>query len=281
MLRIVTDGAADVPLAWQKEFDIHMVPVNIQFDGKTYLQWVELNQDDFYRLVDENKKIPKTSQPTPHQFAEFYKKLVNPGDTILSIHPSSKLSGTLDSASMAARDLAEEIEITTFDSLSGSAAIGLLCREARLLERAGKNMQEILAQLEKMRAEISVVMTLDTLEYARLSGRVGTLQSAMGSLLNLKPIAVIADGVVTIIEKTRTRRAAIQRILEIAREKAGNRLVNIAIVHARDPQAGAMLLEQVRATFNIQDIILTDLSLSIASNLGPGTVGIVFCPVEY
>ena len=280
MLRIVTDGAADVPLAWQKEFDIQLVPVNIQFGDKTYLQWVELSQDDFYRLVDENKKIPTTSQPTPYQFAEFYKKVAQPGDQVLSIHPSSKLSGTLDSAASAARDLADQIEITTFDSLSGSAAIGMLCREARVLERAGKTLAEILPLLEKMRTKIGVVLTLDNLEYARMSGRIGTLQTVLGSLLNVKPIAIVTDGVVSIIEKARTRRVAVQRLLEIVKEKVGNQAVNLVILHARDPQAGAMLMQRARETFNIRDSVLTDLSLSIASNLGPGTVGIVFYPVE-
>lgn len=280
MLQIVTDGAADVPLAWQKEFDIQLVPVNIQFGDKTYLQWVELSQDDFYRLVDENKKIPTTSQPTPYQFAEFYKKVAHPGDQVLSIHPSSKLSGTLDSAASAARELAGQIEITTFDSLSGSAAIGMLCREARVLEQAGKTLAEILPLLEKMRAKIGVVLTLDNLEYARMSGRIGTLQTVLGSLLNVKPIAIVTDGVVSIVEKARTRRVAIQRLLEIVKEKVGNQAVNLVILHAHDPQAGAMLMQHARETFNIRDSVLTDLSLSIASNLGPGTVGIVFYPVE-
>lgn len=281
MLRIVTDGAADVPQAWQQEFDIQVLPVNIQFGDKTYLQWVDLSQEDFYRLVDENHKIPKTSQPTPHQFTEFYTKLTNPGDKVISIHPSAKLSGTLNSATTAARDLAERAQIIPFDSFSGSAAIGMLCREARLLERAGKNMEEILAQLEIMRTQIGVFLTLETLEYARLSGRVGALQSTLGSLLNVKPIATVADGAISIVEKARTRRNAIQRVLELAQEKVGSQPVNIAIVHARDPQTGETLLERAKEILNVRDSILTDLSLSVASNLGPGTVGIIFYPVEY
>jgi DegV family protein with EDD domain len=156
----------------------------------------------------------------------------------------------------------------------------MLCREARVLDRAGKPLAEILPLLEKMRAKIGVVLTLDNLEYARMSGRIGTLQTVMGSLLNVKPIAIVTDGVVSIIEKTRTRRAAVQRLLEIVKEKVGNQAVNLVILHARDPQAGAMLMQRARETFNIRDSVLTDLSLSIASNLGPGTVGIVFYPVE-
>jgi len=280
MLHLMTDGAADVPLEWQKEFDIQVVPVSIQFGDKSYTQGVELDHDGFYRMVEETRKIPKTSQPTPHQFADFYRKIAKPGDQILVIVVTGKLSGTFNSALTAAQDVADQVNVQVFDSLSGSAGIALLCREARLLDRAGKSLKEIVARLEQMRSNIGIVLTLDTLEYARLSGRVGTLQAAMASVLSVKPIAVVTDGVVNVVEKVRTRRASIERMLEIAKERVGDRPVNIAIVHARDPQAGAALVERAREVFRIQDVMMTDLSISIAANLGPGTVGIVFCPVE-
>lgn len=280
MLRIVTDGAADVPEEWQKEFDIQVVPSNIQFGEKTYVQGVDLDHDGFYRLVDESHKIPKTSQPTPHRFAEFYKKLAAKGDAILSIHVTSKLSGTYNSALTAAAEVADQIKVVAFDSLTGSVGIGMLCREARLLDRAGKSLDEIVQQLESLRSKIGIVLALDTLEYARLSGRVGTLQAALASVLNVKPIAIVTDGVVNITEKVRTRRASIDRLLEMVKEAVGDHLVNIAVVHARDPQAGVALMERARTMFKIKDIVLSDLSISVAANLGPGTVGIIYCPTE-
>ena len=94
MLHIVTDGAADVPVEWEKDYDIDIIPINIQFGEKTYLQDIDLDSEGFYKLVDETRKIPKTSQPSPHQFIEFYKRIAREGDTILSIHVTSKLSGT-------------------------------------------------------------------------------------------------------------------------------------------------------------------------------------------
>ncbi len=280
MFRIVTDGAADVPLEWQKEFDIQVIPSNILFGDKTFLQGVDLDNEGFYRMVDEAHKIPKTSQPTPHQFVAFYRKIATKGDTILSIHVTSKLSGTFAAAEAAGRELSEQFKVVAFDSLTGSIGIGMLCREARLLERAGKSMEEIVKQLEQMRSRIGIVLALDTLEYARLSGRVGALQAALASVLNVKPIAVVTQGVVTITEKVRTRRASLQRLLEMVKEQVGDRLVNIGVVHARDPKAGQELMEQARGIFRIKDLILTDLSISVAANLGPGTVGIVFCPLE-
>ena len=103
MLKIVTDGAADLPFEWQNEYEIDICPVNIQFGERTYLQDIELDKEGFYKLVDETRKIPKTSQPTPHQFLEVYKRIASPGDTILSIHVTSKLSGTYASAVAAGR----------------------------------------------------------------------------------------------------------------------------------------------------------------------------------
>lgn len=280
MLRIVTDGAADMPREWQEQYGIHVLPINIHFGETTYLSDVTLDREGFYRLVDESKRVPKTSQPSPHQFVEFYNKIAQAGDTILSIHVTSKLSGTYASAIAAAQELAEKFHIIPFDSMSGSAAIGILCREARLLERAGKNLQEILARLEELRARSGVILALDTLEYARMSGRVGTLQAALASMLNVKPIAVLKDGVLNMAEKVRTRKASLDRLLEMVKEYVGDREVIMSIVHARDPQAGADLMERARRMFNTRDLFLTDLSISVAANLGPGTVGIVFFPLE-
>jgi DegV family protein with EDD domain len=280
MLRIVTDGAADVPQEWQKEYNIDIIPINIQFGDKTYLQGVDLDNEGFYKLVDETKKIPKTSQPSPHQFSEFYKKIAQSGDTILSIHVTSKLSGTYASAVAAGRDLAGTINVIPFDSATGSMAIGFMCRAARLLDRAGKNIETIVKHLETMRETGHLVLALDTLAYARMSGRVGTLQAALASVLNVKPIAVLKDGVLNMTEKVRTRKASLDRLLAMIKDEVGDQEVMMSIVHARDPQAGQELLEQARTMFTAKEIILNDLSISLAANFGPGTVGIILFPAE-
>ncbi|MCX6078775.1 MAG: DegV family protein [Chloroflexi bacterium] len=280
MLRIVTDGAADVPQEWQNEYAIDICPINIQFGEKTYLQYVELDNEGFYKLVDETKKIPKTSQPTPHQFSEFYKKIAQPGDTILSIHVTSKLSGTYASAIAAGRDMAGTYDVIPFDSATGSMAIGYMCRAARILERSGKSTEEIIKHLEIMRDTGRIILALDTLDYARMSGRVGTMQAALASVLNVKPIAILKDGLLLMTEKVRTRKASLERLLTIVKDEFGSKPVMVAILHARDPKAGQELLEQARLKLNVKEIYLVDLSISLAANFGPGTVGIVTFPVE-
>ncbi len=280
MLRIVTDGAADMPPAWVQEYDIDVIPVNIHFGDKTYLQNVDLDNEGFYRLVDEMHKVPKTSQPSPHQFMEFYKRIAEAGDTILSIHVTSKLSGTFASAEAAARDLAGHFRIIPFDSLTGSAGIGMMCRVARMMERAGASIEEIVHRLEKMREQCRIVLALDTLEYARMSGRVGTLQAALASVLNVKPIAMLKDGAINMVEKVRTRHASLERLVEMMADEFAGKRVDMTVVHSRDPQSAQTLVEKVKTRFDIRDLFVTDLSISVAANLGPGTVGLVIYPAE-
>lgn len=281
MLRIVTDGAADVPPAWEKEFDIQVIPVNIQFGEKTYLQYIDLDNAGFYKLVDETHTIPKTAQPSPHQFAEFYEKVAQKGDTIISIHVTSKLSGTYASAVQAAKDVAGTFNVLPVDSMVGSVGIGFMCREARKMDRAGKSPEEIVKALEGVRERIRAIFTLDTLEYAKMSGRVGAMQAALASIMNVKPIAVLKDGVLTMAERVRTRKASIARVIEMAEAEFRDTPIYLGVLQANDRPSGEALLAEARGHFNLQDEpVLTDLSISVAANLGPGTVGLVLYPVD-
>jgi len=280
MLRIVTDGAADILPAWHTEYGIDVIPVNILFGEKSYLQYIDLDNEGFYKLVDESKRIPKTSQPSPHQFVEFYRKVAQKGDTILSIHITAKLSGTYASAVAAAEEVKDEFKVIPIDSIVGSLGIGLMCREARKMERAGRSVDEIVKYLEDIKHKIRVILTLDTLEYAKMSGRVKTLQAALASLLNVKPIAVLKDGDLSMAERVRTRKASLDRVIEMAKAEYGNKPVYLAVVHARDPKSGEALLEDARKHFNCKETMLGDLSISIAANLGPGTVGLILYPIE-
>ena len=280
MLRLVTDGAADVPPAWEKEYDIKIVPINVHFGEKTFIQFVDMGFDEFYKEIETNKNFPKTSQPSPHQFVEFYKKNYQPEDEILSIHITSKLSGTYASCVAAAEELKGKYKITPFDSAGGSMIIAFMCRAARKMYNEGKSAAEIVKTLETMRDKTHLFLTLDTLDYARRSGRVGTFSAALASLLNIKPIARLQDGLVQMVDKVRTRKAAIERIIQMGREAAGNQPISLGVVHSRDIETGKALMEEAKKNFNVKDAEMTDLSISLAINFGPGTVGIVLYPAD-
>ena len=281
MLKIATDGSADLVPAWKKDFDIQVIPVNLHFGEKTYIQNVDLDFDGFYKLVDDKSNpFPKTSQPSPHQFVEFYKNNFKPGDTILSIHITSKLSGTYASAVSAAEELKGTYNVITFDSLGGSMGTGFMCRTARQMEREGKSVDEIVRYLESIRDQTHIILTLDTLEYARRSGRVGTFSAALASMLNVKPIARLQDGVVNMVEKVRTRKNALERVLSLGKEIVGDKPVHLGVMHARDIESGKTLLEEAKKHFNVKSAEMTDLSISLAINFGPGTVGLTLYPAE-
>lgn len=281
MMRIVTDGAVDIPAGWGEEFDIKVIPINIHFGEKTYIQNVDLDFDGFYQLVgDKTNAFPKTSQPSPHQFVEFYKQNYQPGETIFSMHITSKLSGTYASAVAAAEELKGTYNIITFDSLAGSMGTAFMCRTARQMDRAGKSVAEIVSYLESIRDKAFVILTLDTLEYARRSGRVGALSASLASVLNLKPIALLKDGLVETVDKVRTRKAALARVIALGQELVGDKPVHLGVVHARDIESGKALMEEAKKQFNVKSVELTDLSISLAINFGPGTVGLVLYPAD-
>jgi len=269
------DSAGEIPQEWRSEYDVEVIPVNIHFENKTYQQGVDLSDDDFYQIADSTGVIPKTSQPTPQQFIELYKRIAKASDTILSLHISSKLSGTFNSAVLAAQELKNKLNIIPYDTGSGSAAVGFMCKEARQLDKAGATLQAILARMDVIRQNINVVLTLDTLDYARRSGRVKALPAALASLIKIKPVIILKDGALDMREIVRTRQRAINRVLEIIHQRVDDRLINVAVVHSRSIEAAKQLLQKVNETLHVNEVILSDLSIGVAANLGPGTIGII------
>ena len=148
----------------------------------------------------------------------------------------------------------------------------------RLMDQAGASIEDILRRMRTIREQVEIVLTLNTLDYARMSGRVKTLQAALASILNVKPIIRLENGMLSMADRVRTRARALDHILETVKGKIGDRLSNVAVVHAEDEATGKELLERARAMFNCKQLIMTDLSTSVAANLGPGTVGLVAYP---
>jgi DegV family protein with EDD domain len=278
MLRIAMDSAGDIPAEWVEAYDVRIIPINIHFGEQMFLQGVDLSNADFYRIADESGVVPKTSQPTPQQFITFYQSIAEPGDTIISLHVTGKLSGTLASAQMAARELEGQMRIFPVDSLAGSAAMGYLCCEARRMERDGKSPDAIVAWLEQATHQVQIILTLNTLEYARRSGRVKALQAALASLLNVKPVITLNDGVLELGDRVRTRKRSLEFVVDSIGQRLGGRQMNLAVVHAEDPAAAEQLVALVKAKLNYKELIVTELSIGVAANLGPGTAGVVACP---
>jgi len=276
MIKIVSDSTCDLPASMIEEHDITVVPINIQFGTETYYEGVTIDQSTFYKMIDETGIFPTTSQPSVGELTEVYRQLAKDADSIISIHVTGKLSGTCQSAELAKQEVADEVEVLVFDTLGGSAGMGFMCLEAARLIQAGKSVEEILHHLEVMREKVNIFLTLNTLEYVRRSGRVGALKFAFGSVLNLKPIVVLEEGLLEAKENLRSRKKALTRLLELTEEAVGtSKPINLAVIHAEAPEAAEELLERAKGIFNCQETFIADLAISLAVQFGPGTVGLV------
>lgn len=277
MIKIVTDSTCDLPAHFYSEHDITVVPINIQFGTETYLDGVTIDRPTFYRKIEELGILPKTSQPSVGQFQDAYGRLADAGATdVVSIHVTAKLSGTYQSADMARELVADRVRVHPYDSACGSAGMGYMVLEAARMAEAGRSVEEIRARLETIRPLMQIILTVKDLRYAQMSGRVGRLQSSLSSLLNIKPIILLENGLIDVAEKVRTRRKALDRMLEMLVHRLGTtRPVNLAAVHAEAPGEGQALLERAQSLLRPAESFLSDLALSLAVQFGPGTLGLV------
>jgi DegV family protein with EDD domain len=281
VIRIVTDTTCDMPPEMAEEYDITIVPINIQFGTDSYQEGVDMDWDLFYQKIEETGVLPTTSQPSACAFAEVYRRLAKEGaDAIVSTHVTSKLSGTYQSACLAAEEVKDEVKVFPHDSLAGSAAMGWACVEASRMARAGKTPEEIVARLDEIRSLVNVILVLESLEYPRKSGRVGGLAATLGSVLNMKPIVSLEDGLLDTVEKVRTRKKSLARLLDIMEERVGTTdPINLGVIHARAPEVGQEILARAQERFNCSESYMIELCASLTVHFGPGTIGLCFYKV--
>lgn len=278
MLRILVDGSADMPDGWAEMYQLDILPMPIQIGDKTYYQGEDLSTDKFYELISQGDNYPKSAAPSPYRIKDFIEKIYDIGDSVLSLNVSGKMSSTISMVHYAAKELKEKIKVYPFDSQAGSAVLAFMAREARLRERAGETLEEIQSALESMREKVLVVLTLDSLEFAYRSGRVGALTALLSSLLKIKPIVALQEGLLEVSDKVRTRKKALESLVSKVKEQFGSAPIKVAIVHSQDFETASQLKEMVERTLNAVETVFTELSISVAANLGPKTVGIVAIP---
>jgi DegV family protein with EDD domain len=229
---IVTDSTADLPLSYYQENDVTMVPLTTRFGEETFLDWVELSPPDFFMRLRGSAELPKTSQPSVAQFAETYQKLAVDHDHIISLHLSAKLSGTVESASTA-RETVKNIPISIIDTKLVSVGIGLVIDVLVRARSAGNSAPALVEMAEQLMPRIKCVGALQTLKYLELGGRIGKAQSMLGSLLDIKPLLTIEDGIIAPYKRARGTKKAFQELVgSIQEETSGQRSLRIAIAHA-------------------------------------------------
>ena len=278
MIKIIIDGSADMPQGWPEKYHFDILPMPIQIGQKTYYQGRDIDAEKFYQLLAEEKAVPQSAAPSPGHVAAFVESVCEAGDTVLSINVSGKMSSTISMVKSAASDLKAKLNMLVFDSGAGSAVLALMAREARIRETEGASLEDILEILTRIRDKVMVVLTVDKLDFAHRSGRVSALKAALTSLLKIKPIISLQEGLLSVSEMVRTRQRSLSRLVEKVEERFGTEAVKIAIVHAQDQETAEMLKGMAEKVLNTTETILTELSIAVAANLGPKTVGIVALP---
>jgi len=268
---IVTDSTADLPAQLAKSRGITIVPLTLNFEGRSLLDGVDIRPSEFYRKLPNATTHPTTSQPAPGRFAEAYAELLNDHDAIVSIHISEKLSGTFASAVQGA-DMTDPKRVHVIDSQLASMSLGLLTLAASEIVGQGATAEAVVAKVNDMREHVQTYFSVATLEFLRRGGRIGRASALLGSVLQVKPVLCIRDGLVTPLERVRTFDRALHRVVELAREVDRGQGLCVIVGHAdaeADAERVARELEPVAETLMIQP-----LGPVVGAHAGPGVVGV-------
>ena len=273
-VKIVTDSSADLPAQLVKELGITVVPLYVRFGDEVLRDRVDISEDEFYERLTHDPVHPNTTQPTPQDFLKVYQKLSADADGIVSVHLSTKLSGTYNSAMMAKDTLETECPIEVVDSETLSMALGLVVIAAATAAKAGKSMDEVVEAAKQAMPKIHLLALLDTLKYLLLGGRIGKVKALLGSVLNVKPMLAAKDGELVPAGQARTRAKGIDKLFEYVKN-AGD-IQDLAIVYNTTPDEAQNLAELIGSVFDREKIRMSRLGPALGVHGGPGAMIVTF-----
>jgi DegV family protein with EDD domain len=271
VIRIVTDSTSDILPDEAGRIGIDVVPLTVRFGDEQLRDGVDLLPDAFYRRLASSSVQPSTSQPTPEQFAEVYRRHVGAGDSVISVHISAKLSGTLQSASLAAQEFPAGA-VRVVDSMTVSAGMQFLVRGALGDVASGSGPEEVEERMLSRRERVGVYVLLDTLAYLQRGGRIGRAQSFLGGILKVKPLLCVRDGEVHPEARVRSRQQGIDKMVDIA--KAQRPLEGLAAFHCGAPELLTLIEPLLQADHPDVELVSGQLGAVVGTYSGPGGVGI-------
>jgi DegV family protein with EDD domain len=272
-IHIVTDSTSYLPVGYTDQHGVDVVPLRITIDGVLYREFVDIASDEFYVKQGSGAKAV-TSQPGPEEFVVLYKRLLeNPEDEVLSVHLSSLMSGTLNSAHAAAAMLESE-RVTLYDTRTAGLGLGFMVMEAVRLAETGATIPDILTALDAMQARIHIYFLVGTLEYLVAGARIGKAAGLAGSILQIKPILTVKDGMIDVYDRPRTMRVARERIWALI-DKAVEHGVEYVGFHYAGNRAEVEALQQEFESRTGISSILSQLGPVVGGNTGPETLGVV------
>lgn len=277
-VKIVTDSTADIPKHIAEKLGIEIVPLKVHFGDEGFLDGVTIQAEQFYKKLEATNGLPTTSQPSPVEFVNAYKKLAEGEEdvSILSIHISSSLSGTYQSASLAQSMLEEKLDITVIDSKKASYAIGIIVTAVAEAANNGSSKDECIALANHLIKESAVYFLVDSLHYLQKGGRIGKASAVLGSLLNIKPILSLdTEGEVFAVDKVRGQKKALIKIINLLNEFAGGEPVKVGISHAACEEQANKVLDEIKQSFQVQSEVITNIGPVIGTHVGPKTIAIM------
>ncbi|NLL47474.1 MAG: DegV family protein [Firmicutes bacterium] len=277
-IHVVTDSGSDLSLQVREELGIHVVPLTVQFGSEIFKDGEEISTAEFFSRLRTEADMPSTCQPSPADFVAMYEKITEPGDTIISVHLSSKMSGTYQSAVLASTMLDSDIQVKVVDSKSASMGLGLVAVAAAEGVRAGKDLDTILSELQQTIDDLQVYFVVDTLEYLKKNGRIGMASALVGTMLNIKPILTLVDGEVAPFEKIRGKAKALRRVRELILEfqaKFPEKKIRAAMSHATTQEEADQIVKALSETLPVEgDVIMGEIGPTIGVHTGPGIVAL-------
>ncbi len=273
-LRVVTDSTSDLSPELARQFNITVVPIYVRFGTEGYRDGVDIGRDEFYKKLTTSPVHPSTSQPTPTDFAGVYRELSKDADEIISVHVSSKLSGTCDSALRGREMAGYTSHIDVIDSQSVSMGLGMMALEAARAGQAGAGLQEVGDRVRRAVGNTHLLAIFDTLKYLLLGGRIGKGKALLGSVLNVKPLLVMRNGELHPAGFARTRARGIDRLIEFVRGATG--IEELAIAHSTTPDEADGIRAKLALLVDAARTHVVRLGPSIGVHGGPGTLGVVY-----
>ena len=275
-IALVTDSTCDLPESVVKKNKITVIPLNVHFGEETFLDGIDLKSDEFFEKLTTSEIHPQTSQPSVGRFVETYNDLLKKYDSILSIHISSKLSATYNSALQAQKEIGNE-KIKVIDSMNGTLGLGAIVHHIADLNQKGESFENLVKEAEKIIPNAIFMGLVPTLEYLAKGGRIGKARAFMGSLLKIKPILSAVDGEIQSVGKARTLIKGMDFIVD---EMKNRKISKLFIVHANHEERANLLKEKTKDLIDPKDIIIAEFGPVVGTHLGPGAFGVGFISSE-
>lgn len=273
---VVVDSTAFIPKELIKQYNLHVIPQVLNWEGQSYKDDVDITPDAFYTRLKTAKEMPTTSQPSAGEFFEFFTEVSKTADSIVAVHLSEYLSGTLASA-RAAVDMMPDFPIEIVDTRSTAMGLGFMALEAARAIANGADYKEAAEAARALVPYMHIVFVVDTLEFLHRGGRIGGAKRLIGSMLSIKPVLHLEDGRIEPLASVRTKRKAINHVLDmIETDMKDKKNVHAAVMNALAPEESQMMFDEVKRRLNPVEIFNTELSPIVGAHVGPGTLGVIY-----